>query len=172
MLKRLLASLATVIAVSVLPPSVGHAAPVRAGHLEAELVSASRGVTPGGEVRLALRQKIDKDWHTYWRNSGDSGAPTELAWTLPPGWSAGEIVWAPPSRTLVGPLMNYGYSGEVLLPVTVKAVTYLGPVTEYDLVSEAGDRLLVSASSSGEGAPKEGDKLSVDWRIGDAFVVD
>ena len=35
------------------------------------------------------------------------------------------------------------------IAVTVKAVTYLGPVTEYDLVSEAGDKLLVSASSTG-----------------------
>ncbi len=58
------------------------------------------------------------------------------------------------------------------LSVTVKAVTYLGPVTEYDLVSETGEKLLVTASSSGERGPKEGDKLSVGWGTGDAFVVD
>jgi thiol:disulfide interchange protein DsbD len=117
----LLAGLVALVALSVLPPSPSLAAPVRSGHIESELVSASRGVSPGGEVRLALRQKIDKDWHTYWRNSGDSGAPTELTWTLPPGWSAGDLAWAPPSRKPIGPLMNYGYSGEVLLPVTVRA---------------------------------------------------
>ena len=58
------------------------------------------------------------------------------------------------------------------LSATVKAVTYLGPVTECDLVSEAGDRLLVSVSSSAKGSPKEGDKLSVGWSVGEAFVVD
>jgi ABC-type Fe3+/spermidine/putrescine transport system ATPase subunit len=59
------------------------------------------------------------------------------------------------------------------LAATVKAVTYLGPVTEYDLVSEAGDKLLVSASSTGDAtAPKEGDKLALSWRVEDAFVVD
>jgi ABC-type Fe3+/spermidine/putrescine transport system ATPase subunit len=59
------------------------------------------------------------------------------------------------------------------IAVTVKAVTYLGPVTEYDLVSDAGDKLLVSASSTSEAAaPKAGDKLSLGWRVDDAFVVD
>ena len=59
------------------------------------------------------------------------------------------------------------------IAVTVNAVTYLGPVTEYELVSEAGDRLLVSASSSGDaGEPREGDKLALAWAEEDAFVVD
>ena len=137
MFNRLLAGLVALVALSVLPPSPSLAAPVRSGHIESELVSASRGVSPGGEVRLALRQKIDKDWHTYWRNSGDSGAPTELAWTLPPGWSAGELVWAPPARTLVGPLMNYGYSGEVLLPVTVRAPASARPGGQVTLSAKA-----------------------------------
>ncbi|MFZ4066394.1 MAG: protein-disulfide reductase DsbD family protein [Phenylobacterium sp.] len=137
MFNRLLAALVALVALSVLPPSPSFAAPVRSGHIESELVSASRGVSPGGEVRLALRQKIDKDWHTYWRNSGDSGAPTELAWTLPPGGSAGELVWAPPARTLVGPLMNYGYSGEVLLPVTVRVPASARPGSQVTLSAKA-----------------------------------
>lgn len=119
MTKRLFAGLAALVALTVLAaPAV--AGPVRTGHLTAELVAATQGAPAGGEVQLALRQVIDKGWHTYWRNSGDSGAPTELAWTLPAGWAAGEITWAPPSRKPIGPLMNYGYSGEVLLPVTVR----------------------------------------------------
>ena len=68
-------------------------------------------------------------------------------------------------------LAQYAAPGNSL-SVTVKAVTYLGPVTEYDLISEAGDKLLVSASSTGEAAPQEGDKVSLTWRTEDAFVVD
>ncbi|MCA6305651.1 MAG: thiol:disulfide interchange protein, partial [Phenylobacterium sp.] len=121
MLKRLLAGLAALVALGVMsPPASAVAGPVRTGNLTAELVAATQGARAGGEVQLALRQAIDKGWHTYWRNSGDSGAPTELIWTLPAGWTAGEIVWAPPSRKPIGPLMNYGYSGEVLLPVAVR----------------------------------------------------
>ena len=69
-------------------------------------------------------------------------------------------------------LLTQSGAPENSLSVTVKAVTYLGPVTEYDLISEAGDKLLVSASSTGEGAPKVGDKLALSWRVEDAFVVD
>lgn len=101
--------------------------PVRTGHLTAELVASTEGVAPGGEVVVGLRQVIDRGWHTYWRNSGDSGAPTELAWILPAGWSAGDLIWAPPSRKPIGPLMNYGYSGEVLLPVKLKAPASVQP---------------------------------------------
>ncbi len=58
-------------------------------------------------------------------------------------------------------------------PVTVTSVTYLGPVTEYEVVSEAGDKLLVTAPSSSNGAsPKAGDKVALTWRVEDAFVVD
>ena len=74
-----------------------------------------------------------------------------------------------PEHGVIGPAGASGNS----LSATVKAVTYLGPVTEYDLVSEAGDKLLVSADSSGEGAaPRAGDKLALSWRVEDAFVVD
>ncbi|CAN5574896.1 thioredoxin family protein [soil metagenome] len=114
---RLLAAL-TLATAFALPAA---AAPVQTGHIEAELVAQDVGVAPGGTVYVALRQKIQKGWHTYWRNSGDSGEATQISWTLPVGWSAGEIVWAPPTRQPTGPLMNYGYQGEVLLPVAITA---------------------------------------------------
>ena len=97
------------------------AAPVDTGHLVAELVPQTVGVAPGQTIYVALRQKIDKGWHTYWRNPGDSGEATRIAWTLPAGWTAGDIVWPAPHRQPTGPLMNYGFTGEVLLPVAITA---------------------------------------------------
>ncbi len=117
-MSRFLAALLALLLL--LPPAAALAAPVDTGHLEAELVAQEQGAVPGGTVYVALRQKIDKGWHTYWRNPGDSGEPTKIAWTLPPGWQAGEIVWPTPARMPIGPLLNYGYSGEVLLPVPIQ----------------------------------------------------
>ncbi|MDB5422941.1 MAG: thio:disulfide interchange protein, partial [Phenylobacterium sp.] len=97
------------------------AQPVNTGHLTAELVAASQGVAPGGTVQIALRQQIQKGWHTYWRNAGDSGEATRIKWTLPPGWTASDFTWPTPHRLPVGPLVNYGYTGEVLLPMTLTA---------------------------------------------------
>jgi thiol:disulfide interchange protein DsbD len=116
---RLLATLLAAFAVLAAAPVV--AAPVDTGHLEAELVGRDLSVAPGATTYVALRQKIDKGWHTYWRNSGDSGEATRIQWSLPAGWRAGDIVWPAPHRQPTGPLMNYGYQGEVLLPVPVTA---------------------------------------------------
>jgi thiol:disulfide interchange protein/DsbC/DsbD-like thiol-disulfide interchange protein len=122
---RGLAGLAAFVLALVLGVGLGahpaQAAPVDTGHLEAELVPDARGIAPGETIHVALRQKIQNHWHTYWRNAGDSGEATRITWTLPPGWSAGEIVWPAPRRLPVGPLVNYGYEGEVLLPVPITA---------------------------------------------------
>ena len=91
------------------------------GHARAELlVHAPQGVTAGAEVWLGLRLQHQPGWHTYWRNAGDSGLPTTLAWTLPAGFNAGEIAWPTPKQLPLGPLMNYGYEGELLLPVRLR----------------------------------------------------
>jgi len=74
---------------------------------------------------------MDEHWHTYWKNPGDSGLPTKIRWTLPEGWTAGPIQWPHPEAQRVGPLMNYGYSDEVMLLVelTPPADALPGPVT-------------------------------------------
>ncbi len=95
------------------------AAPVATEHVEAELVAATTAAEPGKPLAAALRLKMIPHWHTYWRNPGDSGQPTSLEWKLPPGFAAGEILWPEPRRLPAGPLMNYGYEGEVLLPVDI-----------------------------------------------------
>jgi len=108
------------------------AAPVRTEHVEAELVPAATAVKPGTPLTVALRLKMDRGWHTYWQNAGDSGLPTTLDWKLPSGLSAGPIQWPPPRALPVGPLVNYGYEGEVLLltDITVApAFSSAGPAT-------------------------------------------
>ena len=92
-----------------------HAQPVKADHVEAELVTAADAVQPGQALTVALRLKHDPLWHTYWQVPGDSGLPTRIEWQLPAGWSAGPIQWPVPKRLPIGPLMNYGYEGETFL---------------------------------------------------------
>ena len=96
------------------------AAPVKTPHVEAEIISRYAAVQPGQPVEAALRLKIIDHWHTYWRNPGDSGLPTKLTWLLPSGVSAGPIEWPAPKKLPLGPLMNFGYDGEVLHLVTLQ----------------------------------------------------
>ncbi|HUO23003.1 MAG TPA: thioredoxin family protein [Caulobacteraceae bacterium] len=95
------------------------AAPVRAVHLQAELAPQTQAA-PGATVYVALHQIIDSGWHTYWRNPGDSGQATTITWTVPKGWTVGDMVWPLPRKLPTGPLMDYGYTGEVYLPVPIQ----------------------------------------------------
>ncbi|MDB5739753.1 MAG: thiol:disulfide interchange protein [Alphaproteobacteria bacterium] len=83
--------------------------------VHARLVAEQTAVAPGGTVTIALEEKIAPEWHTYWKNPGDAGAPTEITWTLPAGWKADAIQWPRPKRVPVGPLMDYGYEGKLWL---------------------------------------------------------
>ena len=95
-------------------------AAVKTPHVEAEIISRAAAVQPGKPIEAALRLKIIDHWHTYWRNPGDSGLPTKLTWTLPDGVTAGAIQWPFPKKLPLGPLMNFGYEGEVLHLVTLQ----------------------------------------------------
>jgi thiol:disulfide interchange protein DsbD len=120
------------IVVAAMVSGAAAAAPVRTAHVEAELVPAATALMPGTPLTVALRLKMEKGWHTYWQNPGESGLPTTLAWKLPAGLTAGPIQWPPPRALPVGPLINYGYEGEVLLLTDIAATSALsstGPAT-------------------------------------------
>ncbi len=93
---------------------------VSTDQVRAELLAwAPDGVAPGKQVWLGLQLTHQPDWHTYWKNSGDSGLPTTLEWQLPAGITAGAIAWPTPTKIPLGNLANYGYEKTVLLPVPI-----------------------------------------------------
>jgi hypothetical protein len=69
----------------------------------------------------------------YWKNPGDSGAPTRVQWNLPQGWKAGELQYPIPTRIeLPGSIVNYGYENEVMLlaQVTPPGDSKIGTTTD------------------------------------------
>ena len=105
-------------------PALATSSVVSTPQVRAELVAhAPEGLTPGQTVWVGLWLTHQKDWHTYWKNPGDSGLPTELTWELPPGLDMGETAWPVPRLFRIGKLANYGYDEQVLLaaPMQVPA---------------------------------------------------
>ncbi len=105
-------------------PGLAGAAPssVEASHVTVSLVAEHAAVAPGGATTLGLHFDLEPGWHIYWQNPGESGEPPKVkAWRLPPGAEAGALGWPVPKRVPMGPIMNYGYEGEVVLtaPLTV-----------------------------------------------------
>ena len=103
---------------SVLAAQNSGKAVVTTPQVRAELLAhAPDGADPGKTVWLGLQLTHQPDWHTYWRNPGDSGLPITVQWTLPAGITAGDIAWPLPKKIPIGNLANYGFDGTVLLPV-------------------------------------------------------
>jgi thiol:disulfide interchange protein DsbD len=69
----------------------------------------------GKPLWIGILFRLDKGWHIYWQNAGDSGEPPKVQWELPPGFAAGPIRWPQPDRLGSGSIVDYGYEGEVLL---------------------------------------------------------
>ena len=113
-----LAALPLTCAWSVTPAGLAAAGRVvQTEQVRAELIAhAPEGIAAGRPMWLGLRIDHAPGWHTYWRNPGDSGLPTELIWQLPPGHSTDAIVWPTPRPLPLGSLMNFGYEGTLVLP--------------------------------------------------------
>jgi thiol:disulfide interchange protein DsbD len=60
-----------------------------------------------------------------------------MDWALPPGWTAGPLVFPHPERVPVAPLMSYGYTDEVVLLTRLTAPAALAPGTAVTLRGRA-----------------------------------
>jgi DsbC/DsbD-like thiol-disulfide interchange protein len=84
--------------------------------VQVELLADTTAVEAGTPVTLGVHYKIAKDWHIYWKNPGESGLATSVKLELPEGWAQGDVQYpAPITFEAPGPLMSYGYEGEVVL---------------------------------------------------------
>jgi thiol:disulfide interchange protein DsbD len=101
------------------------AGPVQALHVRLELISPSATVQPGGAIPVGLHFSLDKGWHVYWVNAGDSGNPPQIRCKLPAGVTVSSMQFPAPSRLPLGPLMDYGYEDEVLFPMELHASSRL-----------------------------------------------
>jgi len=99
----------------------------------ASLIAEQESIQPGKPFWLGVRLQMAPGWHTYWKNSGDSGLPTRVTWKLPPGFQPGPLQWPAPERLGSGPIVDYGYQKDVVL---------LAEITPGPAVQAGGDALL------------------------------
>jgi len=113
----------------------GESAPVSAQHLTLELIAENASIAPAVSFRAGLKFNLEKGWHVYWINPGDSGQPPKVEWKLPEGFQAGEIEWPTPSRLPISKLMDYGYEDKVLLMMPIHPPASLKPGTTAQLAA-------------------------------------
>jgi putative spermidine/putrescine transport system ATP-binding protein len=101
------------------------------------------------------------------RFESSTGMSMRFTGTRPPGPAA--LCFRPEHATLGAQPSPETNS----LPVTVRSVTYLGPLTEFEGVTDKGEILLIAAASGDTGAtPAAGQRLNLNWLPADSFVVE
>lgn len=96
-------------------------------HTTAELLLPLETARPGQTLLAGVRLRMEKGWHTYWKNGGESGAPTEIRWQLPPGITAGEIQWPTPEKYVAEGLTTFVLHDEAVLFVPLQLAADLAP---------------------------------------------
>ncbi len=62
----------------------------------AEMTAEVKSIAPGSTFTLALKLAHPDEWHSYYQNSGGVELPPSIKWTLPEGFTAGQIQWPAP----------------------------------------------------------------------------
>ncbi|HJT25124.1 MAG TPA: protein-disulfide reductase DsbD domain-containing protein [bacterium] len=96
-------------------------------HVKVELLPEQNSITPGGSVTVGFHFRMARGWHIYWKNPGDSGQAPSINWTLPDGFTAGDILWPTPQLIPLNSLADYGYTNEVFLMVPIQAPPNVKP---------------------------------------------
>jgi DsbC/DsbD-like thiol-disulfide interchange protein len=117
----------------------GEATPIPHGTIE--LISENQWIAAGHKLDVGFRFQLEKGWHIYWVNPGDSGEPPRVEWRLPVGFTVGAIEWPAPRRLESSNIVDYGYEDAVLLILPVRAEASLAAQSPVQL--DAAVKLLV-----------------------------
>ena len=93
--------------------------PINTGHADVSLVKYTSNNSQADELFIGIKMDMQKNWHTYWKNPGDSGGPIKVSWNLPDGVAVSDIYWPTPKLIPYSPLMTYGYKDFVIFPFKV-----------------------------------------------------
>lgn len=81
----------------------------------ATIVIDSYSLENSRSIPAGILVELEKGWHLYWRNSGDTGIPTSVEFDLPEGINITEIQWPVPKVFEFDGLASFGYEKQVLL---------------------------------------------------------
>tara|TARA_B100000886_G_scaffold86986_1_gene57122 strand:- start:654 stop:2633 length:1980 start_codon:yes stop_codon:yes gene_type:complete len=96
-----------------------NAVTVDTGHANVSLVKYENTQGNQNKNLIGIRMDMQKNWHTYWKNPGDSGGPIKVKWSHDYNISISELYWPTPSLIPYEPLMTYGYKNFVIFPFEI-----------------------------------------------------
>lgn len=128
---RILLSIAMLVGCSAAQAGSGDAATPWAGFEDAPVRLIS-GQTASGDtdtLQFGLQIKVSDGWKTYWRYPGEAGAAPRMNWSGSDNVAGIAVDWPAPHRFSAFGFDNFGYDGNVILPITLTPKTAGAPVT-------------------------------------------
>jgi suppressor for copper-sensitivity B len=83
------------------------------------IITATNGV-PGSMLQIGVEFQYPKGWHGYWRTPGDAGIAPIFDWSRSRNVASASVSWPAPSRLVISGLQNSVYTGDFILPVSLK----------------------------------------------------
>lgn len=101
----------------------GHATEEDAEHrpLTLTLCADHTTISPGQAFTVGLLLQHEPHHHSYFKFPGIVGVPTNITWTLPEGFQAGDIQWPVPEQVDMRGHGAYGYHKDTLLLIDIIA---------------------------------------------------
>ena len=101
-----------------------------------EVIPEKNVIDKEREIFLIVKFNLDKNWHTYWINPGDSGDPASFNWDLPEGFNISEPIWPTPELIPYPPLTTFGYTDELKLLFKLSLPEQIDLTNKFSLVSK------------------------------------
>ena len=86
-------------------------------YAKVRLISGTQAIGDLTEIPAALEFQLKPDWKVYWRSPGDAGLPPKLT-SENSQWQITQF-WPLPERFSLFDIDTFGYSGKVLLPISI-----------------------------------------------------
>jgi DsbC/DsbD-like thiol-disulfide interchange protein len=130
-------SWAAVVAFAILSFAAGVQAQSNpAQHARIELIADVGELAGAQPLWVGLLFHLDKGWHVYWQNPGDSGESPRIEWKLPERLLAGAVEWPRPLRLGSGTIVDYGYEDQVLLMAPFHAAPGMSPISNATIAAD------------------------------------
>jgi DsbC/DsbD-like thiol-disulfide interchange protein len=83
------------------------------------LIAGSAPSPERAPIRSGVEIRLKSGWHTYWRYPGDAGVPPRFDFAASENVKSVEVLWPAPQRIPEQGLVAIGYTGSVVLPLTI-----------------------------------------------------
>ncbi len=85
----------------------------------ARLITATEAVGSNPRIDGGLQIRLERGWHSYWRNPGAAGIPPSIDWTGSRNVKSVKMYWPAPHRYLLYGLVTQGYEHGVVFPLSI-----------------------------------------------------